>query len=123
MSEYSNDNPGWVSHENFSFQPNAENYFEVYYKMSRAVEYYQKALKNKPDEELAARATYMLGHCDKYAKLVKDGEIELDIYDDPKDKPAYISPIFNTFRDQFGHTTAYRECLSNCPELADYFKE
>lgn len=104
--------------ENFSFQPNAKTYFKEYYQLSRATAYYHKAFKAKPAEGLAARIIFMLGTCDKYAHH----DFEHPYWEEDETEP-YISPIFNTFRDQFGHTEVFKECLNTCPELADYFKK
>jgi hypothetical protein len=86
--------------------------------MNKALDYYQKAYNAKPDSELAARIVFMMGSCDKLAQLNKG----LRRWDDEEKEP-YISPFFNTFRDQFGNSVAYQECLRNCPELADYFRK
>lgn len=102
-----------------SHNPETERVPRGYYKLSRAVAYYQKALQNSPNIELEARATYMLGYCEKYAKIA-NGELEEQYYS--RDNKPYISPIFSTFRKKFGQTLAYQECLKTCPELADYFK-
>lgn len=110
----------WMPDEKEIFHPHSKNFFKVYYELSRAVLYYQKVLQCKPDQELAARATYMLGSCDKYAKLGNDEFIRNNNYDDSK-RP-YFSPFFHSFRTNFGRTLAYQECLKACPELADYFK-
>ena len=109
----------YTSFENYSFMPNGKTYFKEYYQLSRAVAYYQKAYQAKPDAELAARITFMLGTCDKYAHH----DWDRDYWEDEEEKDPYISPFFDTFRDQFGNSAAYRECLSDCPELADYFKK
>lgn len=110
---------GWGFQDHKSRNPETERVPRVYYKLSRAVAYYQKALQNTPNVELAARATYMLGYCEKYSKIA-GGEFYEEYFD--KGKVTYISPIFSTFRKKFGQTLAYQECLKNCPELADYFK-
>ena len=112
-------NYSWGSQDHKSLNLEAEQGFLVYNKLSRAVAYYQKALQNTPNVELAARATYMLGYCEKYSKIA-GGEFYEEYFD--KGKVTYVSPIFSTFRKKFGHTLAYQECLKTCPELADYFK-
>jgi len=104
--------------ESFSFAPNAKTYFKEYYQMNKALDYYQKAYNAQPGSELAARIVFMMGSCDKLAQMNKG----LRSWDDEEKEP-YISPFFNTFRDQFGNSVAYRECLRNCPELADYFRK
>ena len=96
-----------------------ENFFKVYFELSRATFYYQKVLQSNPNDELAARATYMLAYCDKHAKI-SNGELEDDYFD--HDVKPYISPFFAFFRTKYSHTLAYQECLKTCPELADYFK-
>ncbi|MDX2067312.1 MAG: hypothetical protein SFV55_02740 [Haliscomenobacter sp.] len=115
--DYSDGSTG-VSHLHFAFYPNAKTYFNVYYKMSRAIGYYQKALSCKPNSELAARTTYMLGHCISYANVADVGT-EDGFYVDQK---GDVSSFFSTFRTKYSHTLAYQECLKTCPELADYFK-
>lgn len=110
----------WMPDEKEIFHPHSKNFFKVYYELSRAAFYYQKVLQCNPDQELAARATYMLGSCDKYAKLGNDEFIRNNGYDNTQ-RP-YFSPFFHSFRSKFGHTLAYQECLKTCPELADYFK-
>jgi hypothetical protein len=110
---------GWGFQDRKSHNPETERVPRVYYKLSRAVAYYQKALQTTPNIELAARATYMLGYCEKFSKIV-DGEFDKEYFD--KGKVTYISPIFSTFRKKYGQTLAYQECLKSCPELADYFK-
>jgi tetratricopeptide (TPR) repeat protein len=108
----------YVSWENYSFEPNSTNFFKEYFQLSRANAYYQKAFKAKPAEDLAARIIFMLGTCDKYAHH----DFDHPYWEEDETEP-YISPIFNTFRDQFGHTEVFKDCLNTCPELADYFKK
>ncbi|WP_373550138.1 hypothetical protein [Haliscomenobacter sp.] len=111
-------NSPYSSWENYSFQPNSKTYFKEYFQLSRATAYYHKAFKAKPTEDLAARIIFMLGTCDKYAHH----NFDRPYWEEDETKP-YISPIFNTFRDQFGHTEVFQECLNTCPELADFFKK
>ena len=111
--------PSFVPDKQLTFHPNSAHFFKVYFQLSRAIAYYQKVIESNPNPELAARATYMLGYCEEYAKIA-NGELE-EQYDSRDDEP-YISPIFSTFRTKYGHTLAYQECLKSCPELADYFK-
>lgn len=108
----------YTSLENYSLGPNAKTYFKEYYQLSRAIAYYQKAFQAKPNAELAARITFMLGTCDNYAHH----DFSRAYWDDEEKEP-YMSPIFNTLRDQFGSTETFKECLNTCPELADYFKK
>lgn len=108
----------YISLESFSLGPNARTYFKEYYQLSRAVAYYKKAFLAKPNAELAARITFMLGTCDNYAHH----DFSKAYWDDEESEP-YMSPIFNTLRDQFGNTTTFKETLNSCPELEDYFKK
>lgn len=101
------------------FHPHSDNFFKVYFELSRAAFYYQKVMQCNPNDELAARATYMLGYCDKYAKISNE---ELEGYYIGQDVKPYISPFFTFFHTKYSHTLAYQECLKSCPELADYFK-
>lgn len=110
--------PLGLADEKAIYHPNSKGYHKVYFQLSRAMRYYQRTLFSSSDPELAAKAMYMIGYCDKYAKF---GNGELDYY--PwKDQKVYVSPVFNTFRARFNHTLTYYECLKTCPELADYVK-
>lgn len=111
-------NTPYTSLESYSLGPNAKTYFKEYYQLSRAITYYKKAFAAKPNAELGARITFMLGTCDNYAHHDFS-----TAYWDEEEKEPYMSPIFNTLRDQFGNTETFKESLNNCPELADYFKK
>lgn len=110
---------GWVSNRQAPFQRLSKEYFEEYLQMKRAVSYYKMVLNSKPDDELAARTTYMLGHCEEYATS-GNGYINYGVSEE--EYKRFFSPVFLTFRDKYGHTAAFKECLKSCPELADYFK-
>lgn len=112
------DGSEYVSHSNYTFYPNSEIYYKEYYQMSRAIAYYQKVLHCEPTDELAARSTFMLGHCTQYIRMTQSKA------EDPffMDYETFVPSIFNNFRKRFGHTLAYQEVIKTCPELADYFK-
>lgn len=49
----------------YSFYPNSDKYFEVYYNKSRAKMYYEKAVNfAKKDKEIKAKADWMIAVCD-----------------------------------------------------------
>ncbi|TAE46232.1 MAG: hypothetical protein EAZ89_20480, partial [Bacteroidetes bacterium] len=105
---------------NFNFYPNSERYQDVYYKCSRAVECYRKALdlaRNNPQlREVAAQAAYMLHLCgqrrhetEQYASYRHDR--------DTPDK-GYKSPWLRLFVREYSGTETFR--LKDCPGFEAY---
>lgn len=93
-----------------------KRYGAVFYRCARAAYYFQKALANNPDPELAARAYYMLAECDRRSRWM-----------DLRRQPGYeggeggvTSPMFKTWAKRYKNTQAYQEALEECPDLRDY---
>ena len=93
-----------------------KRYGAVFYRCARAAYYFQKALANNPDPELAARAYYMLAECDRRSRWM-----------DLRRQPGYeggeggvTSPMFKTWAKRYKNTQAYQEALEECPALRDY---
>jgi len=100
-----------------SSQPDPARYGAVYYRCRRAARFFQRALDQRPDPELAARAFYMLAECDRRdrwmtarrlgeSSRVQEGDV--------------ASPLFRTWAKRYGKTSVYRERVERCPGLRAY---
>lgn len=96
-----------------SGRPALAKYGKIYYRCTRAAEFFRKSLANHPDPELAARAFYMLAECDRrdrWMTMRRGGGNEGGV----------ASPMFRTWAKRYGKTAAYKECLDACPDLRTY---
>lgn len=100
-----------------SNQPDPARYGAVYYRCRRAARFYQRALDQRPDPELAARVFYMLAECDRRDRWMtarrlgeSSGVQEGDV----------ASPFFRTWAKRYGKTAVYRERVERCPGLRAY---
>jgi hypothetical protein len=96
---------------------NSRTYSQVYYRCSRAVDYFRQSLANHPPPELAANAFYMLAECDRRSRWLdariadREGGVQ---------EGDVASPLFKEWAKRYGHTEAFRTCIGNCPGLKAY---
>ncbi len=95
----------------FPMHPDPKRYGAVYYRCTRAAEYFKKALAASPDPELAARAFYMLAECDRRDRWTsRQGDSEGGV----------ASPLFKRWAKLYSATETYRYQISTCPGLREY---
>lgn len=100
-----------------SNQPDPKRFGAVYYRCRRAARFFQRALDQHPDPELAARAFYMLAECDRRDRWMtarRQGESSRVQEGD------VASPYFRIWAKRYGKTAAYEECIERCPGLRTY---
>lgn len=98
----------------FNFDPNAQKIKETYYGCGKAKEYYASCLQSKPDQELAARASYLSAWIDQ--KFLPKEERDWDA----PPKPPVFSNLFIQWGKQYKNTKVYQERMITCPELAAF---
>ncbi len=98
INELDADNKLW--YYTYTFYPNAEKYFDVYYGLGRSKEYAQKALELSTDINVQAEAAFMIARANKFE------EKALSIKEERETKDI---DFFEAWTEKYAGTDAFRE--------------
>lgn len=103
------------------YLPHAAEMKNVYFNMTRAEEHLTRALAANPNQELAARAAFVLGRIEEMRRLSKK---DAPSYWEEEQWKAWVNQslgAYDAWKQQYGATSTFRTVVAHCPELARYF--